>query len=84
MHGRQPDGRYGMQAVESVNIAKMKCNRKRKSRGKWIVISKAGRDNWIGHSEAIVTQAIHEAMRYIYTSDHCDSIQTESSNYMCI
>ena len=43
-----------------------------------LLISRAGRDNWI--VEAIVAQAIHEAMCYIH---HCDSI-SKSSNYMCI
>ena len=70
-----------MQASKPVNIAAMKCDRKRKSRGKWIVytllISRAGRDNWIG--EAIVPQAIHEAMHYIH---HRDSI-SKYSNYIC-
>ena len=46
-----------MQAVKPVNIATMKCDRKRKFRGKWIVYATAGRDNWIG--EAIVAQAIY-------------------------
>ena len=60
---------YGMQAANPVNIATIKCNRKRKSRGKWIIlymvlISRAGRDNWIG--EAIVAQAFHEAIRHIH------------------
>ena len=40
-----------------------------------LLISRAGRDNWIG--EAIVAQAIHEAMCYMH---HHDSI-SKSSNY---
>ena len=43
-----------------------------------LLISKAGRDNWIG--EAIVAQAIHEAMCYIH---HRESI-SKSSKCMCI
>ena len=43
-----------------------------------LLISRAGRDNWI--DEAIVPQAIHEAMHYIH---HRDSI-SKSSNYMLI
>ena len=48
-----------MQDVKPVNIGTMKCDRKWKSRGKWIIYAT---DNWIG--EAIVAQAIHEAMFY--------------------
>ena len=70
MHGRQvvKGAVYIMQAVNPTNIAKMNWDRKRKSRGKWIVCAtnfKAGRDNWIG--KAIVAQANHEArMRYTH------------------
>ena len=56
-----------MQVVNPANIVTMNCNRKWKSRGKWIVCTtnfQAGRDNWIG--EAIVAQANHEAMRYTH------------------
>ena len=42
-----------------------------------LLISRAGRNNWIG--EAIVVQAIHEAM---CCTHHCDSI-SKSLNYMC-
>ena len=67
MHGCQVvEGRYGMQAGKPVKTTIMKCNRKRISRGKWYTLlnARAGRDNWIG--EAIVNQAIHEAMCYIH------------------
>ena len=38
MHGRQVvKGHYGMQAVKPVNIAMTKCDKKWKSKGKWIV-----------------------------------------------
>ena len=42
------------------------------------VISRAGRDIWIG--EAIVSQAIHEAMHYT----HHGNLISKSSNYMYI
>ena len=59
----------------------MNCNRKQKSRGKWIVCAtnfEAGRDNWIG--EATVAQANYEATRYAHYSNSI----SKSSNYMCI
>ena len=72
-----------MQAVNLVYIATMKCDRKRKSRGKWIVCAtniQARRDNWI--SEAIVAQAIHEAMHYTHYKNSISKLK--SLNYMCI
>ena len=39
MHGHQVviGVVYGMEAIKPVNIATIKCDRKRKSRGKWII-----------------------------------------------
>ena len=68
-----------MQTVKPVNIATMKYNRKRKSRGKWIVYATNFKSNWISKA-IIIVQAIHEAIYYIH---HCDSI-SKSSNYMCM
>ena len=48
-----------------------------------LLISKAGRDNWIGEvivAQAIVAQAIHKVMCYIHLRDSI----SKPSNYMCI
>ena len=73
-----------MQAVKPVNIycyneMQQETEIQRKVDYNYtLLISRAGRDNWIG--EAIVAQTIHEAMHYKH---HRDSI-SNSLNYMVI
>ena len=77
------NGKYGMQASKPEKLQQWNAtwNRNLEENGLYmLLIYRAGRDNWIG--EAIVYQAIHEAMLLCYIH-HRDSI-SKSSNYMLI
>ena len=83
-HACLPGGKRGGMVCKPLKVSTLQQwnaagNRNLEENGLYtLLISRAGRDNWIG--EAIVAQAIHEAIHYIH---HRDSI-SNSSNYMCI